>query len=53
MELNRQKEEKIVDSIIADLNTRSGMRWNAIDEETQQEIRNRWIDLVINDGETE
>ena len=44
-----EKAQKAVDCIIADLCERAGLEdeWDLIDEETQAEIRDTWIEYVI------
>ena len=46
--MNKNKARKIVDDLIADLTDRRGLRqeWEAIDEETQEEIRETWAKIV-------
>lgn len=45
---------KIVDAIIADLSDRCGLRqeWEQIDEDIKKQIRQMWIDIVCNCGES-
>lgn len=46
------KAEKIVDKLIEDLTDRSGLQneWDALDEETQAEIRGAWRDIILRWG---
>ncbi len=47
--MEKIQAEKIVDGIIEDFTDRRGLRqeWEQIDEETQQEIRDTWIKIVL------
>lgn len=47
--------ESIVAKIIADLKTRmnSGDKWDVADEDTNQEIVDRWEDIIISELEKE
>lgn len=39
-------EPRIVEEIIADLTDRSGMGWDDIDADTQDDIRDAWVKIV-------
>lgn len=44
---------RIVDAIIRDLTDRGGLdgAWDSIDDDTQDEIRETWIQLVIEESQ--
>lgn len=43
----------MVDGIILDLTSRSGLEneWENIDEDIQDEIRSKWIDIIVREWE--
>ena len=47
--MGKIQAEKIVDAIIEDFTDRRGLRqeWEQIDDETQKEIRDAWIEIVL------
>jgi len=54
--MNKYKvAETIVNKIIGDLKTRieSGVKWDVADTETNQEIADKWEDIVISELEKE
>ncbi len=54
--MNKYKvAETIVNKIIVDLKTRieSGVKWDVADDETNQEIADKWEDIVISELEKE
>ena len=44
-----QVAEEIVDTILKELAGREGLshQWDSIDEETQKEIRDVWVEIVL------
>jgi hypothetical protein len=53
IEALRKDAERIVDAIINDLTDRSGIKheWWGIDKKIREEIKQKWVDIVMADGE--
>ena len=45
--MNREEASIIVDKIINDLNIRKGCGIDSFDDDIQNEIRETWIDIVL------
>ena len=53
MNLPPECAEPIVEAIIRDIKGRCGIgdEWDNIEEDTKQEIRNKWMNIVMNFGD--
>jgi hypothetical protein len=49
----RENAERIVDAIVDDLTDRKGLKqeWWSIDNDIREEIKRKWIDIVMADGQ--
>lgn len=47
--MNRKRAEKIVNKIVLDITDRRGIKheWNNIDEDIQKEIKEKWINIIL------
>jgi len=47
--MEEQEVENIVDELLLDLADRGGLgdEWDMIDEDIQQEIRDRWLEIIM------
>jgi hypothetical protein len=48
MHIARLDMGNIIDEIVKDIEDRRGLgdEWNAIDEEIQEEIKNKWLEII-------
>ncbi len=48
--MDREQAEKIVEKLIRDITSRSGIgnEYESIDEDIQEEMKETWIDIIIN-----
>jgi hypothetical protein len=53
IEAMRSDAKRIVEAIIDDLTDRSGLKqeWWGIDREIQEEIKQKWIEIVMSGGQ--